>query len=96
MTTIPKAAYRCASLGEGIGRRIDGARPIGAAQGGKTLALPEEIGRAVHDEAHRLLLEQRPLAVPAKLRGASELGPPTAPAQQLNEKLELAAKLASL
>ena len=39
---------------------------------------------------------QRPLAVPAKLRGASELGPPAAPAQKLNEKLELAAKLALL
>src|SRR5258708_36452539 len=83
-------------IAERIRRDIDVACLIGHPQGGEVLRLPEEIGRAVDDESHRLSIEQQPTSIPANLCGTSGFGVPAALAQQIAEQLELSAKFALL
>src|SRR5258708_26001648 len=83
-------------IAERIRRDIDVACLIGHPQGGEILRLPEEIGRAVDDESHRLSFEQQPASIPARLFGTSGFGAPAALAQQIAEQFELSAKFAML
>src|SRR5271166_2465726 len=83
-------------IGKGIWRDMDPARVIGRPQRREIFGLPEEIGRAVDDEAYRASLKQQLLALPAKLCRTSELGLPAALAQQIAEQLEFFPKFAAL